>query len=265
MQIQSLGYRTDLMLLRLQGGVVQDAGDHLVVRTPANPAFHWGNFVLADQSWVGRPLADLVGIFHAQHPAAGHLVIGVDGVDGRVWGDAELGECGLEVERCVVMTASQVEAPLRPNTDAVCRMLASDADWAAALDLHSVEHDDFEPAEHRDFVRRRMVARREHQDAGLGGWFGAFVDGEMLCGLGLFTDGSGLGRFQSVDTLASARRLGLASTLVHHASLVGLREFGIRDLVMVADPDYTAIRIYRSIGFADSEIQIQLARPVPDL
>lgn len=36
----------------------------------------------------------------------------------------------------------------------------------------------------------------------------------------------------------------------------------IRDLVMVADPDDTAIRIYRSLGFADSEVQIQLARPV---
>jgi ribosomal protein S18 acetylase RimI-like enzyme len=83
----------------------------------------------------------------------------------------------------------------------------------------------------------------------------------MLCGLGLFSDGSGLGRFQSVATLRSARRRGLAATLVHHASLVGLRDYAIRDLVMVADPDYAAIRMYRLLGFADSEIQIQLARP----
>jgi len=32
---------------------------------------------------------------------------------------------------------------------------------------------------------------------------------------------------------------------------------------MVADPDDTAIRIYRSLGFTDSEFQIQLARPIP--
>lgn len=261
MQLASLGYRTDLMLLRLQGSVVVVGSDHLVVHTTANPGFHWGNFVLAGQSWVDRPLADLVGVFHAAHPQAGHVAIGVDGVDGRVWGDGELGKCGLEVERNVVMTATEVQAPLHPNTDAVCRMLASDADWAAAVDLHAVQHDEFDPAEFRDFVQRRMTARREQQEAGFGGWFGAFVGGEMSCGLGLFTDGSGLGRFQSVETLASARRLGLASTLVHHASMVGLRDFGIRDLVMVADPDYTAIRVYRSLGFADSEIQIQLARP----
>ena len=141
-------------------------------------------------------------------------------------------------------------------------MLASDADWAAAVDLHALEYRNFGAVEFRDFVQRRMSARREQQEAGLGGWLGAFVDGEMLSGLGLFTDGSGLGRFQDVETLASARGLGLASTLVHHASIVGLREFGICHLVMVADPDYSAIRIYRSLGFADSEIQIQVARPM---
>ena len=249
------------MLARMQGAVVADCGDYLVVRTPDNPAFHWGNYVLAGQPWLDRPLGDLVKIFHTEHPGAQHLAIGVDGVDGRIWGDDEVAECGLEVDRSVVMTATRVQEPTRPNTHAVCRMLVSDADWAAAVDLNTAEPGDFDPAEHRDFVRRRMTARRAQQEAGLGGWFGAFVDGEMLSGLGLFTDGSGLGRFQDVETLSSARGRGLASTLVHHASTVGLRDFGIRDLVVVADPGYAAIRIYRSLGFLDSEIQIQLARP----
>jgi hypothetical protein len=264
-QAQSLGYRTDLMLARLQGAVVGDRGDYLVIRTPGNPTFHWGNYVLADRSWLERPLADLVAIFHTEHPRSQHLAIGVDGVDGRVWDEDEVAECGLEVDRSVVMTAKRVLAPERPNPDAVCRMLAADtdADWEAAVNLHALDHHDFDAAEFRDFVQRRMNARREQQMAGLGGWFGAFVDGEMVSGLGLFTEGSGLGRFQDVETLASARRLGHASTLVHRASIVGIRTFGIRELVMVADPDDTAIRIYRSLGFADSEFQIQLARPMP--
>lgn len=263
MEVQSLGFRSDLMLLQLQGSLVVDRGDHLVVRTPANTGFHWGNFVLADQTWVGRPLANLVAVFHAEHPRASHLALGVDGVDGLVWGDDQLEECGLEAERSVVMTATEVNEPAHPSAEAECRMLASDADWAAAVDLHAAEPGTFDPAENRDFTERRMTARREQQEAGLGGWFGAFVDGEMVCGLGLFTDGSGLGRFQDVETLPSARRRGLASTLVHHASLVGIRDYGIRELVMVADPDYAAIRIYRSLGFGDAEIQVQVARPGP--
>jgi hypothetical protein len=30
---------------------------------------------------------------------------------------------------------------------------------------------------------------------------------------------------------------------------------------MVADPDHSAIRIFRALGFVDFEIQTQLARP----
>ena len=54
------------------------------------------------------------------------------------------------------MTVTEVHAPLHPNTDAVCRILASDADWTAAVDLHAVEHDEFDPAEYRDFEQRRI-------------------------------------------------------------------------------------------------------------
>jgi ribosomal protein S18 acetylase RimI-like enzyme len=254
------------MLARLQGATVTDRGDHLVIRTPGNPAFHWGNYVLAGQSWLDRPLADLVTIFHAEHPRAGHLAIGVDGVDGRVWGDHELAACGLEADRSVVMTAQQVLKPQHPTSEADFRMLGAgsgrDTDWAAAVDLYAFGHGDADPAESREFVRRRMAARRKQQEAGLGGWFGAFVDGAMVSGLGLFTDGSGLGRFQDVETRVASRRNGLAATLVHHSSVVALRDFGIRDLVMVADPDYSAIRIYRSLGFTEVETQVGLARPV---
>ena len=35
-------------------------------------------------------------------------------------------------------------------------------------------------------------------------------------------------------------------------------ERGARTLVMVADPDYLAIRVYRSVGFDDTEVQTQL-------
>ena len=41
----SLGYRTDLFV-RAFDGVVEDRGRHIVVRTPSNPGFWWGNLLL---------------------------------------------------------------------------------------------------------------------------------------------------------------------------------------------------------------------------
>jgi len=59
------------------------------------------------------------------------------------------------------------------------------------------------------------------------------------------------------------RGRGLASTLVHGASRHGLVEFGAHTLVMVADPEYLAIGIYRALGFTATEIQVQLTKPAP--
>jgi predicted GNAT family acetyltransferase len=56
------------------------------------------------------------------------------------------------------------------------------------------------------------------------------------------------------------RGRGLCGTLVHHAGRYGFDELGVHTLVMVADPDYLAIRIYHSVGFTGTETQLQAAR-----
>lgn len=37
MDVRSLGYRTDLALLRYGGSEIEDRGDHVVIRSPDNP------------------------------------------------------------------------------------------------------------------------------------------------------------------------------------------------------------------------------------
>jgi hypothetical protein len=50
MTVVSLGYRTDLMLLELQGSVIEQRAGYQVIRTSANPTFHWGTSCC----WTGR-------------------------------------------------------------------------------------------------------------------------------------------------------------------------------------------------------------------
>jgi hypothetical protein len=45
-QVNSPGFRTDLMLRLLEGGKVTDHRDYHTVHSPQNPAFWWGNFLL---------------------------------------------------------------------------------------------------------------------------------------------------------------------------------------------------------------------------
>ena len=72
------------MVRERSGSIVTDHGDHLVVRTPANPSFWWGNFILVARH---RPApVDATrwrALFAREFPDAGHCAIGVDSVDGE--------------------------------------------------------------------------------------------------------------------------------------------------------------------------------------
>jgi RimJ/RimL family protein N-acetyltransferase len=256
--LTSLGYRTDLALLRLGATEIEDRGDHLVVRSPDNPTFWWGNFLLLARLPEPTEVDGWLERFAAAFPAARHVAIGVDGVDGVVEDLAPFAERGMRCQASTVMTAELVHEPPRPNPHATYRRLTSGADWAQSIELQMACRDDGqEEAGHREFATRRAGTYRRLVGAGHGAWFGAFLDGELVSQMGLFRAGEGLARFQAVETHPSVRGQGLAGTLVHRVGGYGLDELGATRLVMTADPDYLAVRVYRSVGFLDCEVQLE--------
>jgi ribosomal protein S18 acetylase RimI-like enzyme len=288
--VVSLGFRTDLMLRRFAGASIVDRGGYVVVRTPANPTFYWGNFLLFPGPPPPGAAAGWLATFAEEIPSAGHRAIGVDGTDGDVGDQAEIEGLGLTVEVNTVLTATALRAPAhRPAAGAgppqaagaaeaagaagaaevagvagaaevACRQLSGDADWAQADALAFACDDRSDEPGHREFLAGSQRAARALCEACHGTWFGAFVDGQMRSGCGIFTDGAGVARFQNVETDPGYRRRGLASQVVYQAGHHALAELGAATLVIVADPDYPAIGIYRSLGFADSERQVQLQR-----
>jgi ribosomal protein S18 acetylase RimI-like enzyme len=258
--VRSLGFRTDLALLELGGSEIADRGDHLVVRTPHNPTYWWGNFLLLSAVPATTDTERWLERFAAEFPRAEHLAFGFDGVDEHVESLAGFVERGLRVERSTIMSASVVHEPPRPNRAATYRRLVSDEDWGQSLELAMVCHDDQREADHLEYATRKVATNRALTEAGHGGWFGAFLDGALVSQMGLVSASPGLARFQTVETHPDARGRGLAGTLVHHVAQYGFGELAAHTLVMVADPDYLAVRVYRSVGFADGEIQLQVER-----
>ncbi len=263
--VRSLGHRTDLVLLERSGSTVVDHGDHWVVRTPDNPAFWWGNFVLLRDAPAAADTSAWVARFEAHFPHAEHRAFGVDGTRPGVVALAGFAAAGYEVAADTVMTATAVRPPARPHTGAALRRLESDEDWLQHTELALSGQPDEETREReRPFVTARGVSQRRLVETGGGAWFGAFVDGRLVAQLGLVPAGrdgrgcdeGGMARFQEVETHPAARGQGLASALVHHASEYGFGELGASTLVMVADPGYAAIRIYRALGFTDTEQQV---------
>jgi GNAT superfamily N-acetyltransferase len=184
------------------------------------------------------------------------MALGLDEPDARAVDPAELP--GMTMEQNAVMTATSVHAPPRPNTEAVFRTLEGDADWRQSSELAAAIYAG-EPGGDAEFVAARLAAQRALTEAGHGAWFAAFLDGTLVAQLGLITDRSGLARYQNVETHPAARRRGLAGTLVWHAGATALTG-AASTLVMVADPEDAAIRVYRSVGFTVTEPKLCFIR-----
>jgi ribosomal protein S18 acetylase RimI-like enzyme len=263
MDIQSLGYRTDLAIRVLEGSQIEDRGDYLVIRSPQNPTFWWGNFLLLSAPPRPGQAGEWLARFETEFPGASHVALGVDVTEADAMDPRELIEAGLRLTRLAVLTASDVHVPPRPNPDATYRMLSGDGDWEQAAELRAAVSAG-EPGSEPEFLRARLAAERAITEAGHGSWFGAFVDGRLLAQLGLITGQAGLARYQNVETHPAARRQGLAGSLVWHAGRHALAAQGASTLIMVADPAEVAIRVYRSVGLVAAQAQIGFERQPPE-
>jgi hypothetical protein len=97
------GWATDLAVLKYSGSIVEDHGDHLLVRTPNNPDFHWGNFLFVTDDDSVNDAAKWVTAFRSALPEANWVAIGLIQMpdDEAAWVAQ-----GLDLELADVLTTS---------------------------------------------------------------------------------------------------------------------------------------------------------------
>ena len=125
MEIASLGFRTDVMLRALEGSEVTDHSAYPAVRSPANPAFWWGNFLLLPAPAARGQADQWLALFSAEFPDAAHVALGFDVTGGDGTDLAGFTAAGLEIQRDTVLTARALRDPPHPNRDASIRQLAA--------------------------------------------------------------------------------------------------------------------------------------------
>jgi hypothetical protein len=262
MEIHSLGYRTDLFFARFEG-IILDRGEYLVILTPSNPNFFWGNYLLFSAPPVQGDLERWQALFQKEissRQVTHHTVFGWDSPLGEMGEVQPFIDAGFELENGIVLTTQQVNPPPKYNHEVVVRPLVTDAEWQQALQNQVDCRDPEHSAEtYLPFRTAKMERYRQMQSAGLGEWFGAFLGDRLVADLGLFCN-DGVGRFQSVETCPEFRRLGICGTMVYQAACYALERLGAKKLVMIADEHYHAARIYESVGFRAEERQTGLQR-----
>lgn len=265
------GWRSDFILHR-HGAVVAERADCLVVRTPANPNFYWGNFLLLPQAPRDDALAHWMDRFDEEitrlQPASQHVALGINGAPA---GEALPTWVGAGFELLPTAVLELRPGVLRPPSRAArgqvqVRPLNLEHELEAAVALQCADADGFDPSNFALHRRAQMQRYARMAEAGEALWFGAWCNGVLAADCGLMRDGTqpgALGRFQHVSTHPLWRRRGLCSTLVHEVSRHGFEAWGLARTLMCADPDDVAIAIYESLGFLriDGEWGLQLRAP----
>ena len=260
MKIKSLGYRTDLFFPTFDGQII-DRGNYLVIRTPTNPTFYWGNFLLFSQPPqpgdidVWRKLfAQEIGI----PPNTEHQVFAWDSPEGEEGVTQPFIEAGFRLNCSVVLTGSEPRTPFSPSTLVIVRPLETEADWEQAVENQIIcRSPEFEESDYREFQTKQMARYRKMSMVGYGDWYGAFIGQKLVADLGLYYN-EGVGRYQSVETHPDFRRRGIAGTMIVEAGRQAIQKYHLQTLVILADQDSAPARLYASLGFKVTEKQVGL-------
>lgn len=259
--------RSELIFLGASGSATpfcEGARDMVVIRTPDNPNFWWGNTLHFDgppaEGDVERWPRLFDTLIAAKQPRSRHRTFGWDGATRGIV--EPFVDCGYEYVETLVLAADRTSVLVAPPVDRSVRVARlTGPDWGALhellVDTRDVDQDTL--ADYREFARGRIDCWRTLADRGQGCWLGVRDgNGPLLSALGIFveaqsgTDGRRIGRFQHVVTRVEARRRGLAGMLVAEGARLAFDELAADTLLILADENDAARRVYQAVGFVPS-------------
>lgn len=235
-----------------------DRGQYVLIQTPSNPDFHWGNYIIFESAPILGDYEKWRGIYESEFQYLKpfrHMTFTWDKNESLA-SESEIEnfkQAGFHLDRAKVLSTSQVNAPPKMNGQIQVRALQTDSEWEEAIHLQvECREPQYDRNTHEVFKRRQFLDYKKMHDQGLGHRYGAFLNGQLVGELGIFHE-NGIARFQNVCTHPEFRRQGICGTLVYQAAKQALTKFPIQTLVMEADADYHAASIYESVGFKSTE------------
>jgi ribosomal protein S18 acetylase RimI-like enzyme len=255
MKITSLSRRTDLIFARFSGEV-KDCGHYTLIQTKNNPGYHWGNYMVFDHAPAKGDLMRWRELFKKEftyYDEPHHMVFTWETNPTSPGDYKEFVEAGFEFDEAVVLSTQKVTPPKKRNNQIEIRKVITAEGWEDAIQLQiACSNPKYMNSSYESFKREQMGQYRKMSEAGLGYWFVAYVGNKPAADLGIFFENK-LGRYQNVGTHPDYRRQGICQTLVYETAQIAFNEFKVDTLVMEADANYHAAKIYESVGFTPTE------------
>jgi len=271
----ALGFRSELIFHRADGEVLDCRAEHgcRVIRTPSNPTYYWGNYLLFEHAPRPGDEARWPALFErliaAAQPESTHRAFGwMEDAPGDISGFLA---AGYTQNNATVMQTTVVPTVPAPTLDVQLRPFAlagtaAECDWSALVALSvATRGEQFAESDYWPFACRRAERWRALAQAGQGNWFGAFVDDagsvpRLVAALGVYVEAEPeaserLARYQSVMTDAAYRRRGLCRALVAAAARHARDELHADRLIIVAAAGEMPEQLYAGLGFVAAGLQ----------
>ncbi|MCO5144200.1 MAG: GNAT family N-acetyltransferase [Oligoflexia bacterium] len=250
MKPKTLGYQSELIFSNFDGKV-DDRGEYTVVRTLTNPNFFWGNLLIFPRAPKNEDFEKWKMIFKKEFtdPSIYHMTFAWDSEESDESRFSHFIENGFDFQKQVILATNKVNAPPYPNNEIEIKPVKSLGEWEEVVAIQvASSHDHLPKEEWRKFYLSQRERYKKMIEAGIGEWFGAFLHKRLVASLGIFHNHK-IGRYQIVSTHPEHTRKGICGTLVYETAKYALKNWKLTNLVMCADQEYHAARIYESVGF----------------
>lgn len=261
--IKNIGYLTDT-IFHDRHGFVEEHADYFTIRTPTNPTFWFGNYLLFKRAPAAGDFGKWMEIHREVFRGSlNHVTIGWDEpTPGFI---DEFIAAGFRTSNGLALSMNSYGGEAAINPTITVRPLRETSEWEAMLEQQMViDREDFGYPEDGGFFRRtEMKSLKAMAEEERGHWWGAFDGPELVGGMGLYFDVSRtVGRFQYVTTRSTHRRQRVCTTLLDQVVRYAFESVKVQQLVICtgADDDNPAIPTYRNFGFREAVRSYALTR-----
>lgn len=256
-QLKSKALTSELILLR-DSCEIKERKEYFVIRSLRNPYFHWGNFLIFNQAPKENDLPKWEEYFCEEFPEFIHQHRAFTWIKGEDFPNFTIREYHLEKMAC--LTTKDIQQVQQIHPDITIRRIQSEEEW---IELEKKQTERIDLKEHDTsflkFNKQKFKDYKAMIDKHFGDWFVADLEGKWVADLGLFY-GEGMARYQNVTTYPGFEGRGIAHALVYGSAKYALKNYPIEELVIVADENSRAQKIYQNLGFQMVERRTNLYR-----
>ena len=246
----SLAIKTDLLVEGARSQIIYE-DDIAVVRTPDLPNYYYGNFLVFDEAPTAEMFQTNIERFHAafkQDPEVKHVTLQwVHDTAPSPEVMALAKQLGYSYSQDAVLVSPQPKAHRDMFHSYELRVIQTDQDWELVTQSQiEIGSETYKQPSFPDFMRSKMLIRRDLVDQGKGIWVAAFDQDTCIGDMGIYAT-DGIARYQSVGTKKSYRGQGIAGQLIAFAA--NEINHPVETYVIIAEAESTAHRLYAKCGF----------------